>query len=91
MQDVQNIPNPDVNSTETADDFGSHSEELPAGDDIENPDAGERGGRGDIEREDETIPVPPDVEPQPAPIEEPTDVDAPSIEEEDQNEPKRIA
>lgn len=24
MQDVQNIPNPDVNSTETNDDFGSH-------------------------------------------------------------------
>lgn len=25
MQDVQNIPNPDVNSTERDDDFGSHS------------------------------------------------------------------
>jgi hypothetical protein len=26
MQDVQNIPNPDVNSTEHDDDFGSHSD-----------------------------------------------------------------
>ncbi len=34
MQDVQNIPNPDVNSTETEDDFGSH----PRNQDIERPD-----------------------------------------------------
>ncbi len=26
MQDVQNVPNPDVNSTEKDDDFGSHSD-----------------------------------------------------------------
>ncbi len=26
MQDIQNIPNPDVNSTEHDDDFGSHSD-----------------------------------------------------------------
>lgn len=26
MQDVQNIPNPDINSTVNDDDFGSHSE-----------------------------------------------------------------
>ncbi len=26
MQDVQNIPNPDVNSTERDDEFGSHSD-----------------------------------------------------------------
>lgn len=26
MQDIQNIPNPDVNSTERDDDFGSHSD-----------------------------------------------------------------
>ena len=26
MQDVQNVPNPDVNSTERDDDFGSHSD-----------------------------------------------------------------
>lgn len=33
MQDVQNIPNPDVNSTERDDDFGSHSDR-----DVERPD-----------------------------------------------------
>ena len=26
MQDVQNVPNPDVNSTERDDDFGNHSD-----------------------------------------------------------------
>lgn len=34
MQDVQNIPNPDVNSTETEDDFGSH----PRHQDVERPE-----------------------------------------------------
>ena len=33
MQDVQNIPNPDVNSNETEDGFGSHSNNQ----DVENP------------------------------------------------------
>lgn len=32
MQDIQNIPNPDVNSPETNDDFGNHSER----EDVEN-------------------------------------------------------
>ena len=91
MQDVQNIPNPDVNSTETNDDFGSHSDveqELDQGD-IENPNTTGRK-TDDIERQDETIPVPPDSEPQKAPVEEPPDVNSSPIEE-DQNEPKRIA
>lgn len=35
MQDVQNIPNPDVNSTENEDDFGSHPNENQ---DIEQPE-----------------------------------------------------
>jgi hypothetical protein len=35
MQDVQNIPNPDVNSTQRDDDFGSHSEISDT--DIEQP------------------------------------------------------
>ena len=35
MQDVQNIPNPDVNSTETEDDFGSHSR---TNQDVERPE-----------------------------------------------------
>jgi hypothetical protein len=47
MQDVQNIPPPDVNPTERDDDFGSHS-------DIEQD--------LDYE-DDETIPVPPDQQP----------------------------
>ncbi|MDQ3179466.1 MAG: hypothetical protein M3Q33_02980 [Acidobacteriota bacterium] len=47
MQDVQNIPPPDVNSTETNEDFGNHSD-LEQDLDDEN---------------DETIPVPPDQQP----------------------------
>ena len=34
MQDVQNIPNPDVNSPDAGDDFGSHSDHNQ---DIERP------------------------------------------------------
>ncbi len=56
MQDVQNVPNPDVNSTVRDDDFGSHS-------DVNRDDE-----NSDVERSD--IPVPPDREPG-APIEEP--------------------
>lgn len=90
MQDVQNIPNPDINSTETNDDFGSHSDVEQELDqtDIESPNHGERSG-GDVEREDETIPVPPDSEPS-APVEEPPDVNSSPIDE-DSDEPKRIA
>jgi hypothetical protein len=81
MQDLQNIPNPDVNSTETEEDFGGHSdiEQDLEGDDLENP---KNTGTGDIENPDESIPLPPDVEPQ-APIEDPP-------VEENQSEPKRI-
>jgi hypothetical protein len=58
MQDIQNIPNPDVNSIERDDDFGSHSdvEQNPSNDNTEG--------------EDETVPVPPDRQPS-EPIEEP--------------------
>jgi hypothetical protein len=35
MQDVQNIPNPDVNSPDAGDDFGNHSDYNR---DIERPD-----------------------------------------------------
>jgi hypothetical protein len=91
MQDVQNIPTPDVNSTATNDDFGSHSDVEQELDqtDIENPN--NEGGRNnnDIERENETIPVPPDTESQ-SPVEEPPREDDSPIREE-QNEPKRIA
>jgi hypothetical protein len=91
MQDVQNIPTPDVNSNATNDDFGSHSDVEQELDqtDIENPN--NEGGRNnnDIERENETIPVPPDTESK-APVEEPPREDDSPIREE-QNEPKRIA
>ncbi len=56
MQDVQNVPNPDVNSTTRDDDFGSHSD---VNRDTENSDVEQP--RGD---------VPTDREPS-APIEEP--------------------
>lgn len=57
MQDVQNIPNPDVNSTERDDDFGSHSDVYS-----DTPDSG-------IEQPTGTR-TPPDRQPS-APIEEP--------------------
>lgn len=47
MQDVQNIPNPDVDSIAGDDDFGSHSD---------YPDT-------DVEQPKEDIPVPNDREP----------------------------
>lgn len=43
MQDVQNIPNPDVNSPTAGEDFDSHP----------------RSSNEDIERPEEDIPVPP--------------------------------
>jgi hypothetical protein len=77
MQDVQNIPPPDVNSTERDDDFGSHS---TIEQDLDNED---------IEQPNETIPVPPDQQPA-VPIQEPPDVNKPPVGE-DEDEPKRIA
>jgi hypothetical protein len=77
MEDVQNIPPPDVNSVNNEDDFGSHSD-YPDVDktDVENPDV-------------DDIPIPPDSEPA-YPVEEPpSDVERPPVEE-DQNEPKQI-
>jgi hypothetical protein len=65
MQDVQNIPNPDVNSPERDDGFGSHSE-------VDQND--------DIEQTGDAIPVPPDTQPA-APIEEPPETDRPRIDE----------
>ena len=65
MQDIQNIPNPDVNSTEREDEFGNHSDierENESGTDTEN------------------IPLPP-TEPTRAPVEEPPDEDAARIDE----------
>ena len=66
MQDIQNIPNPDVNSTESEDEFGNRSDierENESGSDTEN------------------IPLPP-TEPKPAAVEEPPDeTDKASIDE----------
>lgn len=58
MQDVQNIPNPDVDSISRDDDFGSHS------------DVRQDYPNTDVEQPTDDIPVPPDREPS-APIEEP--------------------
>ncbi|HXG84436.1 MAG TPA: hypothetical protein VNI84_10450 [Pyrinomonadaceae bacterium] len=59
MQDVQNIPNPDVNSIEDDGDFGSHS-------DFPNTD---------VEQPKEETPPPPDRLPHPAIEEPPEDED----------------
>ena len=64
MQDVQNIPNPDVNSVEEDDNFGSHSDVQP--DSRTDKDSQDM----DIERPSEDIPVPPDRQPN-APVEDP--------------------
>ncbi|CAN5595601.1 hypothetical protein BH10ACI1_BH10ACI1_32150 [soil metagenome] len=65
MQDVQNIPNPDVNSTEREDEFGNHS-------DVEH--------ENDSQSKSEQIPLPHD-EPKPSPIEEPPNPDNVKIDE----------
>ncbi len=84
MQDVQNIPSPDVNSIiKDDDDFGSHSDVHPdSRTDRDSPNA-------DIERPTGGIPVPPDTETN-APVEEPSnETDKPPIDE-DGEQPKRL-
>ena len=91
MQDVQNIPNPDVNSTESNEDFGSHSEVEQELDqtDVESP-ANDQG-RSDIENPNNTIPVPPDTESK-TPVREPSDgTETEPVGDEGNTEPKRIA
>ena len=68
MQDIQNIPNPDVNTRAIEDDFGSHEGLQPDrdGEDIENP------------RDDEAVPVPPDQQPT-VPIEDPPGTNEPPV------------
>ena len=66
MQDVQNIPNPDVNTNITEDDFGSHSEQNQ---DVERPEEDipvppDRQGNAPIEE-------PPDAGENKPPIDEP--------------------
>ncbi|HEY8561895.1 MAG TPA: hypothetical protein VIL74_16095 [Pyrinomonadaceae bacterium] len=75
MQDIQNIPNPDVNSTEREDEFGNHS-------DIEREN--ESSGS-----DTENIPLPP-TEPMPAAIEEPPDEDGDITIDEPRRKPSQI-
>lgn len=75
MQDVQNIPNPDVNSTEREDEFGNHS-------DIERENESNRTNNV------EDVPLPPD-EPRPPSIEEPPETEKPAIDE-GRRSPKQI-
>jgi hypothetical protein len=66
MQDIQNIPNPDVNSTETEDRYGNRPDIERENESNENV---------------ENIPLPP-TEPKPAPVEEPpADADRAKIDE----------
>jgi hypothetical protein len=84
MQDVQNIPNPDVNSVEIEEkDIGSHSDVLP--DSRTDRDSQDY----DIERPMEDIPLPPDSKPR-VPIEDPPETrDQPPIQDEN-NERTRL-
>ena len=83
MQDVQNIPNPDVDSFENEGDFGSHSDvyqDLPDSDNVPN---------SDTETTNEEIPVPPGSEQNVSIEEPPEERDKPAINE-NTNEPKRL-
>ena len=79
MQDIQNIPNPDVNTRDVEEDFGSHEGLQPDRDDgdVENP------------RDDEVVPVPPDQQPT-VPIEDPPGSNEPPVGDVDDS-PKIIA
>jgi hypothetical protein len=68
MQDIQNIPNPDVNSTEREDDFFGNRSDIERENEI--------GGSTDTD----SIPLPP-TEPQPSSIEEPPDTEKANIDE----------
>jgi hypothetical protein len=85
MQDVQNIPNPDVNSVNTSDDFGSHEghEQSP------NATEGNLGkGYGKDAPAPEPV-VPPDEQPV-VPIEDPPGSNEPPVGDVDDS-PKKIA
>ena len=76
MQDVQNMPPPDTNSTERDNDFGNHS---AIDIDLDNES---------IDKPNEPLPVPPDQKPM-SPIEEPPNAEKVPIEE-NTDEPKQI-
>lgn len=77
MQDIQNIPNPDINQMDYDDDFGNHSA------------ANDARRENEAEQTSEETPVPPDTRPS-APIEEPPETDAPAIDEDDPDRATRI-
>lgn len=79
MQDIQNIPNPDVSTRDVEEDFGSH-EGL-------NPDR--HGSEIENRRDDEVVPVPPDQQPT-IPIEDPPGTNEPPVGDVDDS-PKKIA
>lgn len=83
MQDIQNIPNPDVDSLENDEDFGSHSEVGP--DSRTDKDSQDF----DIERPAEDIPVPPDDR-QRVPVEEPPSETEKAPINEDNTERQRL-
>lgn len=76
MQDVQNIPPPDTNPTTRDDDFGNHS---AIDIDLDNEE---------VEKPNESIPVPTDQQPA-VPFEEPPNTEKVPVGE-DNDEPKRI-
>ena len=83
MQDVQNIPNPDVNSVENDDDFGSHSDVHP--DSRTDKDSQDF----DIERPEENIPSHIDDRRQ-VPVEEPPSEVEKAPVDEDNTERRRL-
>ena len=82
MQGMQDIPNPDINSVESNEDFGSHS---AVEQDLDNSQT----HNTDIERPAEDIPLPPDNQSK-ASVEEPPDEEDRAPVEEDNTEPKRL-
>jgi hypothetical protein len=83
MQDVQNIPNPDVDSFEKEDDFGTHSDINPESRD------GNGSQNSDVEQPSRDIPVPPGTESN-VPVEEPPAEEKKEPIDENSTEPKRL-
>jgi hypothetical protein len=83
MQDVQNIPNPDVNSVDANEDFGSHGD-VEQSPDVDNPKPEKGYGKDDLPPV-----VPPDRQPV-VPIEDPPGTNKPPVGDVDDS-PTRIA
>lgn len=84
MQDVQNIPNPDVDNIEYSEDGGIHPITMP---DSRNDQNSQNTG---IESPGKDIPVPPDVSKK-QPIEEPPEQqDLPPIGDDQEDQRERL-